>query len=77
MWLEGVDAYYIPSGDFHASEYFSEYFRTCNFLSGFTGEAAEMVVTNDGAWLWTDGRFFLQAERELEGSGITLMKSQP
>ena len=75
MWLEGVDAYYIPSGDYHASEYFPEYFRTCSFLSGFTGEAAEMVVTNDGAWLWTDGRFFLQAEKELEGSGITLMKS--
>ena len=75
MWWEGVDAYYIPSGDFHNSEYFPEYFRTCSFLSGFTGEAAEMVVTNEGAWLWTDGRFYLQAEMELEGSGITLMKS--
>lgn len=75
MWWEGVDAYYIPSGDFHNSEYFPEYFRTCSYLSGFTGEAAEMVVTNDGAWLWTDGRFYLQAEIELEGSGITLMKS--
>ena len=75
MWWEGVDAYYVPSGDFHNSEYFPDYFSVCRFLSGFTGEAAEMVVTNEGAWLWTDGRFFLQAEMELEGSGITLMKS--
>ena len=74
MQRDGMDAYYVPSGDFHNSEYFPEYFRLCTFLSGFTGEAAEMVVTGDGAWLWTDGRFYLQAEIELGGSGIELMR---
>ena len=76
MSLDGVNAYYVPSGDYHNSEYFSEHFRVCSWLSGFSGEAADMVVTEDGAWLWTDGRFFLQAEMELEGSGIELMRAE-
>lgn len=74
MAEEGIDAYYVPSGDFHGSEYVNRYFRMRAFLSGFTGSAGELLVTADGAWLWTDGRYFLQASRQLAGSGIELMK---
>ena len=74
MAEEGIDAYFVPSGDFHGSEYVNAFFRTREFLSGFTGSAGEIVVTADGAWLWTDGRYFLQAASQLEGSGIGLMK---
>lgn len=74
MAEEGIDAYFVPSGDFHGSEYVNAFFRTRAFLSGFTGSAGELLVTADGAWLWTDGRYFLQAARQLEGSGIELMK---
>ena len=74
MAEEGMDAYFVPSGDFHGSEYVNAYFRTRAFLSGFTGSAGELLVTADGAWLWTDGRYFLQASRQLQGSGIELMK---
>ena len=75
MLKEDIDAYYVPSGDFHGSEYVNEYFRTRAFLSGFTGSAGDLLVTADGAWLWTDGRYFLQAAMQLDGSGIELMKS--
>ena len=74
MAEEGIDAYFVPSGDFHGSEYVNAFFRTRAFLSGFTGSAGELLVTADGAWLWTDGRYFLQAAKQLEGSGIELMK---
>ena len=74
MAEEGIDAYFVPSGDFHGSEYVNEFFRTREFLSGFTGSAGEILITADGAWLWTDGRYFLQAAKQLEGSGIDLMK---
>ena len=74
MAEEGIDAYYVPSGDFHGSEYVNAYFRTREFLSGFTGSAGELLVTADGAWLWTDGRYFLQAAKQLSGTGIELMK---
>ncbi len=74
MAEEGIDAYYVPSGDFHGSEYVNAHFRTRAFLSGFTGSAGELLVTADGAWLWTDGRYFLQAAKQLAGSGIELMK---
>ncbi len=74
MAEEGIDAYFVPSGDFHGSEYVNDYFRMRAFLSGFTGSAGELLITGDGAWLWTDGRYFLQAASQLEGSGIELMK---
>lgn len=69
-----VDVYYIPSGDFHNSEYVNDYFKARGFMSNMTGEAGDMLVTEDGAWLWTDGRFFLQAEQQLAGTGIELMR---
>ncbi|MCR5650552.1 MAG: aminopeptidase P family protein [Lachnospiraceae bacterium] len=75
MKKEGVSAYYIPTCDFHFSEYVSPYFRVREYFSGFTGSAGELLITDREAMLWTDGRYFIQAERELEGSGIKLMRS--
>lgn len=71
----GLDVYYVPSGDPHGSEYVNPYYESCVFLSGLTSEAADLLITMDGAYLWTDGRYFLQAERQLAGSGIELMRS--
>lgn len=70
----GMDAYYVPYGDFHCSEYVSDYFKVTEFLTGFTGESATLVVNMDGAWLWTDGRFFIQADKQLAGTGVEIMK---
>ena len=69
-----TDAYIIPTTDFHGSEYVNAYFKCREFVSGFTGSAGTLVVTEDAAALWTDGRYFLQAERELAGSEIMLMR---
>lgn len=69
-----IDAYIIPTTDFHGSEYVNDYFKCREFVSGFTGSAGTLVVTADAAALWTDGRYFLQAESELAGSGIALMR---
>ncbi len=74
MFAAGTDVYYVPGGDFHMSEYISDYFKCREYLSGFDGSNGEMVITKDGAYLWTDGRYFLQAEEQLQGTGITLMK---
>ncbi len=75
MKAAGVDIYIVPTSDFHDSEYVSPYFMARRFLSGFTGSAGTLVVTADEAALFTDGRYFIQAEKQLAGSGITLMKS--
>lgn len=74
MKEKGIDIYIIPTSDFHQSEYVGEYFRGRKFLSGFTGSAGTLVVSLDDAKLWTDGRYFIQAAKQLEGSGIELMK---
>ena len=70
----GITAYMIPTADFHNSEYAAEHFHTREYFSGFTGSAGTLVVTEEEACLWTDGRYFIQAARELEGSGVRLMK---
>lgn len=70
----GITAWYITTADFHNSEYVSDYFKVREFFSGFTGSNGDLLVTEDSAGLWTDGRYFVQAEKELEGSGITLFK---
>lgn len=70
----GMDAYYVPYGDFHCSEYASDYFKVTEFLTGFTGESATLVVDDKGAYLWTDGRFFIQADKQLAGSGVEILK---
>lgn len=75
MSKENIAVYIVPTSDFHDSEYVSPYFMARKFLSGFTGSAGTLVVSRNEAALFTDGRYFIQAERELSGSGILLMKS--
>lgn len=75
MKAHGINIYVVPTSDYHDSEYVGDYFRAREFLSGFTGSAGTLVVSGDEACLWTDGRYFLQAAAELDGSGIRLMKS--
>lgn len=71
---EGIDFYIVPTADFHNSEYVDGYFKVREFLSGFTGSNGTLVVSAGEAGLWTDGRYFVQAERELAGSDITLYR---
>jgi Xaa-Pro aminopeptidase len=69
-----IDFYLVPTSDYHHSEYISDYFKCREYLSGFTGSAGTLVVSRTKSWLWTDGRYYLQAEQELSGTDITLMK---
>lgn len=69
-----LDAYLIPSADPHQSEYVASRWKSRKWISGFTGSAGLVIVTPDHAGLWTDSRYFLQAETELAGSGIQLHK---
>jgi len=74
MKERNIDAYIIPSGDDHSSEYVADYWLSRQWISGFTGSAGVVVVTQAETGLWTDGRYFIQAESELIGSGIHLYK---
>ena len=74
MRARGIDAYLVLTDDYHASEYVGDYFKSRAYLSGFTGSAGTLVVTAVEAGLWTDGRYFLQAAEQLQGSGIALRK---
>lgn len=74
MKENGMDAYLIPTDDFHASEYVGDYFKCRKYMTGFTGSAGTAVVMQDMAGLWTDGRYFIQADKELEGSTVALFK---
>lgn len=74
MKEHGIDMYLIGSEDFHGSEYVGDYFKCRAWISGFTGSAGTVVVTRDEAGLWTDGRYFLQAEDQLQRSGIELFR---
>ena len=76
MKQRGLDAYYVPTADYHLSEYTGDHFKFRSWLSGFTGSAGTLAVTADRAGLWTDGRYFLQAEDQLAGTGIDLYKMQ-
>lgn len=69
-----IYAYIIPSSDYHQSEYVSDYFKSREFMSGFTGSAGTLIVTQDEAGLWVDGRYFIQAEEQIKGSNIKLFK---
>ncbi len=71
-----VQACYFSGTDPHQSEYLPTYWQTRSFISGFTGSAGLLVITNDQAALWTDSRYFLQATTQLEGTGIELMKQR-
>lgn len=67
-------AYIIPSFDAHQSEYVAEHWKCRQWISGFTGSAGTVVITLEDAGLWTDGRYYIQAEKQLEGSGIRLFR---
>ena len=71
---KNIDAWIVPSSDPHQSEYVAEHWKSRQWLSGFTGSAGTVVVTQNRAGLWTDTRYFLQAEKELKNSGIDLFK---
>lgn len=74
MKANNIDLYVVPTSDFHQTEYVGEHFKARKFITGFTGSAGTAVITLDEARLWTDGRYFTQAEKQLEGSGVELMK---
>lgn len=74
MERSGADTVLIPTADYHNSEYVADCFKAREYYSGFTGSAGTLAVRGNEAALWADGRYFIQAEHELEGSGITLMK---
>ena len=74
MKENGVAYYYITTADYHASEYADDFFKEREFMSGFTGSNGNLLIGMDMAGLWTDGRYFIQAEKELEGSGIELFR---
>lgn len=74
MREEGMDAYLIPTADFHESEYVGEYFKCCHFITGFNGTAGTAVITLEEAGLWTDGRYFVQAEAQLADTVVSLFK---
>ncbi|MDE6389403.1 MAG: aminopeptidase P family protein [Lachnospiraceae bacterium] len=75
MQERNLSAYIIPTEDFHSSEYVGEYFKVREYMSGFTGSAGTLIVLSDEAALWTDGRYFIQAAKQLAGSSIMLMKA--
>ena len=74
MMEKDIDAYIIPTSDPHQSEYVANFYKTREYISGFTGSAGTVVITKDKAGLWTDGRYFIQAGKQLKDSGIDLYK---
>ena len=74
MSEKNIDVYVIPTADYHQSEYVGEYFKARAYMTGFSGSAGTAVVTKDEARLWTDGRYFVQAGKELQGTTVQLMK---
>ena len=74
MKAQGLDAYIIPTSDPHMSEYPASCWKYRKWISGFTGSAGTVVVTADKAGLWTDSRYFLQAETQLADTGIDLYR---
>ncbi len=74
MKENGIDYYMIPTADYHNSEYVNAFFKVREYFCGFTGSSGTLLVWQEGAGLWTDGRYFIQAEHELEGTGVTLFR---
>lgn len=74
MEEKNIDVYVVPTADFHQSEYVGEHFKARKFITGFSGSAGTAVITKTEARLWTDGRYFIQAAAQLEGTTIELMK---
>lgn len=74
MSKRGISVYVVPTADFHESEYVGEHFKARKFITGFTGSAGTAVITMNEAGLWTDGRYFVQAAAQLEGTTVKLFK---
>lgn len=74
MEKRDIAVYIVPTADFHESEYVGEYFKARRFITGFTGSAGTAVITRTKAGLWTDGRYFVQAAKQLEGTTVTLYR---
>lgn len=74
MKKRNIDMYIVPTSDFHESEYVGDYFKARKYITGFTGSAGTAVITMTEAGLWTDGRYFIQAEKQLAGTPVTLFK---
>lgn len=74
MKTRKIDIYVVPTSDFHESEYVGEYFKARQFITGFTGSAGTAVITESEAGLWTDGRYFIQAENQLRDTGVQLYR---
>lgn len=74
MSKRGIAVYLVPTADFHESEYVGDHFKARKFITGFTGSAGTAVITMDQAGLWTDGRYFVQAAAQLEGTSVDLYK---
>ncbi|MBQ0001556.1 MAG: aminopeptidase P family protein [Clostridiales bacterium] len=74
MKERSIDAYLVPTDDFHCSEYVGDYFKCRKYITGFTGSAGTAVILMEEAGLWTDGRYFLQAGMQLKGTGVELYK---
>lgn len=74
MKARGIDFYMMPTADFHNSEYVNDYFKVREYFCNFSGSNGTLLVWQDGAGLWTDGRYFIQAEKELEGTGVELFR---
>lgn len=70
-----IDAYLVPTDDFHGSEYVGDYFKCRKYITGFTGSAGTAIITQDMAGLWTDGRYFIQEADQLRDTTIELFKS--
>lgn len=74
MAERNMDAYLVPTSDYHESEYVGEYFACRKYITGFSGSAGTALITKDWAGVWTDGRYFVQAAAELKDTGVELMK---
>ncbi len=74
MSANGIDYYLMPTSDYHNSEYAADFFKVREYFCGFTGSNGTLVVSKDWAGMWTDGRYFIQAEREMKGTGVELYR---
>ena len=74
MEKNGIDYYMIPTSDFHNSEYSADFFKSREYFCGFDGSNGTLIVSDKEAGLWTDGRYFIQAENQIKGTGVTLFK---
>ena len=74
MEKNGIDYYMIPTSDFHNSEYSADFFKSREYFCGFDGSNGTLIVSGKEAGLWTDGRYFIQAENQIKGTGVTLFK---